>query len=84
LRGEINMSKKTNLQDQILDKLREERVAVTVFTLNGFQMKGRITAFDQYMIVLEIRNVQQFVYKHAISTIQPNQPIGLDGLGKED
>lgn len=77
------MSKKTNLQDQLLDKLWEERQVVTAITINGFQMKGRITAFDQYMIVLEIRGVQQFVYKHAISTIQPDRPIGLDALGEE-
>lgn len=77
------MSKRSDLQDSVLTKLREERRAVTVITTNGFQMRGRITAFDQYLIAVEIRNVQQFVYKHAISTIQPDQPVDLSDLGGE-
>lgn len=77
------MDKKT-LQYYILAKLQEERQAVTVFTTNGFQMKGRITAFDQDMIVVEIRNEQQFIYKHAVSTIVPACPIDLDGLREEE
>ena len=77
------MSMKSTLQDKLLDKLREERQVVTVFVTNGFQMKGRITGFDQYTIVLEIRGEQQIVYKHAVSTIAPSQPIDLDTLREE-
>jgi len=77
------MSKTTNLQDLVLGKLREERQVVTVYTTNGFQMKGRITGFDQYMVALEIKDTQNLLYKHAISTIQPDRPVDLDSLGEE-
>lgn len=59
------------LHNAILDKLRQERQVVTLFTINGFQMKGRITAFDENVVVMEIRKEQQIVYRHAISTIPP-------------
>ncbi len=77
------MLKKTSLQELALTRLREERRLVTVFITNGYQMKGRITAFDQYVIAVENQGVQQLVYKHAVSTIQPDRPVDLDGLGEE-
>lgn len=73
------MSEKNSLQDVVLAKLQEERQVLTVFTTNGFQMKGRITAFDQFVIVVEIRGEQQIVYKHAVSTIAPSRLVDLDG-----
>lgn len=77
------MSKRNDLQDSVLTRLREERRLVTVFITNGYQLKGRITAFDQEVIAVEIRGEQQLVYKHAVSTIQPDQPVDLDSLGEE-
>lgn len=71
------MEKKNNLQDMFLNRLRQERQVVTVIMTNGFQMKSRITAFDQFVVVIEIRNEQQILYKHAISTIVPEKPIDL-------
>jgi len=81
LRGEIDMSEATSLQDLILDKLQKERRTVTVFTTNGYQMKGQIIGFDRYMVALDLQGEQAFVFKSAISTIQPVQPVDLDGLG---
>ena len=78
------MSKKNNLQDILLTKLRRERRVVTLFTTNGFQMKGRITAFDQFTLVLEIKDTQQIVYKHAVSTIVPDKPVDLDDWREEE
>jgi len=78
------MSEKYNLQDLVLTKLQQERKVVTMFTTNGFQMKGRITAFDQDMVAVEIRKEQQFVYKHAISTIIPAEPVDLDSWREEE
>ncbi len=75
------MRKIYNLQDQVLDKLQEEHQVVTVFTTNGYQMKGRITGFDRFMVTLENKDAQFFVFKSAISTIQPDRPVNLDGLG---
>lgn len=74
---------KTSLQNAILTKLQQERRVVTLFTVNGFQMKGRITAFDEAVVVMEIRNEQQIVYKHAVSTIAPSQAVNLEDLREE-
>ncbi len=78
------MPKAKNLQDLVLTKLRQERRVVTVFTTNGFQMRGRITAFDQFTLVLEIRDTQQIVYKHAISTIAPDPAVNLSEWREEE
>lgn len=74
---------KNKLHNAILDKLRQERQVVTLFTTNGFQMKGRITTFDETVVVMEIRKEQQIVYRHAISTITPAEPVDLDALREE-
>lgn len=74
---------KHNLHNAILDKLFRERQLVTLFTTNGFQMKGRITGYDELVVVVEVRKEQQIVYRHAISTIAPAEPVDLDGLGEE-
>lgn len=57
------------LQDNFLDRLRDERCRVTVITVNGFQIKGRITGHDQDTILMDVGGQQQLVYKSAISTI---------------
>lgn len=74
---------KNKLHNAILDKLRQERQVVTLFTTNGFQMKGRIITFDETVVVMEIRKEQQIVYRHAISTIAPAEPVDLDTLREE-
>ena len=52
-------------------------VAVTVFLMNGFQLRGVITGFDSFSLVLDSDGRQQFIYKHAVSTIVPLRPISL-------
>lgn len=71
------MAQKNNLQDIVLNKLRQERQVSTIIMTNGFQMRARIVAFDQFVVAVEIRNDQQILYKHAISTIVPERPIDL-------
>lgn len=71
---------KSDLHNAILSKLQRERQVVTVIITNGYQLKGRITGFDDLVIVVEIRNEQRIVYRHAISTITPDSPIDLDEL----
>ena len=66
---------KANLQDIFLTKVRKQAVSVTVFLMNGFQLRGVITGFDSFSLVLDGR--QQFLYKHAVSTIVPLRPISL-------
>ena len=66
-----------NLQDVFLNKLRRDRVPLTIYLTNGFQLKGMIKGFDNFVIVIETDGKQQVVYKHAISTISPMQTINL-------
>ena len=71
------MKKIANLQDLFLLSVRRERVSVTVFLVNGFQMRGVVTGFDSFVVMLESDGKQQMLYKHAISTIVPLRPISL-------
>ncbi|HHY40688.1 MAG TPA: RNA chaperone Hfq [Syntrophaceticus sp.] len=66
-----------NLQDYFLNQVRKEGIPVTVFLVNGFQLKGNLRGFDNFTVILESEGKQQMVYKHAISTIVPNKPISL-------
>ena len=66
-----------NLQEVVLTQLRRERRAVTVFLMNGFQIRGYITGFDAFIVVVNTDGKQQFIYKHANSTITPEHPISL-------
>ena len=72
----INM-KNLNLQDTFLNALRKERVPVTVYLLSGYQMRGTVQGFDNFVIVLDCEGKQSMVYKHAVSTITPAKNINL-------
>ena len=65
------MSEALNLQDAILKEVKRERVPVTLFLMNGFQLRGTITGFDSFVVVLVTDGKQQMIYKHAISTLAP-------------
>ena len=65
------MSDSMNLQDAILKEVKRERVPVTLFLMNGFQLRGTITGFDSFVVVLVTDGKQQMIYKHAISTLAP-------------
>ena len=69
------MSELINLQDSILNEVRKERVPVTLFLMNGFQLRGTITGFDSFVVVLVSDGKQQMIYKHAISTLAPIRPL---------
>ena len=72
------MQKTNNLQEIFLTRARKEQaVSVTVFLMNGFQLRGVITGFDSFSLVLDSDGRQQFIYKHAVSTIVPLRPISL-------
>ena len=71
------MQKTNNLQEICLTQLRRERRPVTMFLMNGFQMRGYVTGFDAFSVVLTSDGKQMFVYKHAISTITPERPVPL-------
>ena len=69
------MSETTTLQEAILNEVRREKVPVTLFLMNGFQLRGIITGFDAFVVVLVTDGKQQMIYKHAISTLAPIRPL---------
>ncbi len=71
------MQRTANLQDVFLNRARRERLPVTMFLVNGFQLRGTVMGFDSFTVVLESEGKQQFIYKHAISTIVPARQISL-------
>ncbi|MDR0839747.1 MAG: RNA chaperone Hfq [Oscillospiraceae bacterium] len=70
-------AKTHNLQDVFLNSARSTRQFVTVFLVNGFQMRGTVTGFDSFTVVLDSEGKQQLIYKHAISTIIPSRPVNF-------
>lgn len=71
------MKQAINIQDQILNQLRKDGTYVTVFLLNGFQIRGQVKAFDNFTVMLESDGKQQLVYKHAISTFVPAKAVKI-------
>jgi host factor-I protein len=74
------MIKTRTLQDTFLNQARSGKLLLTVFLMNGFQLRGVITGFDSFTVVLDSDGKQQLIYKHAISTIIPIRPIALEDL----
>jgi len=75
-----------NVQDVFLNKIRKEKMSVTVFLVNGVKLQGIVTWFDNFSLLLRRESHIQLVYKHAISTIMPGGPLNLqdedDGAAK--
>jgi len=69
--------KTVNLQDAYLNQLRKNGIFVTVFLLNGFQLKGTIRSYDNFTVLLEAEGKQHLIYKHAISTFAPSKPVAF-------
>ncbi len=64
-----------NFQDVFLNGARKTKISVTIHLVNGFQLKGIVKGFDNYVIVLDTEDKQMLVYKHAITTITPSKPV---------
>lgn len=73
-----------NLQDSFLNQVRKEAVPLTIYLVNGFQLRGLVKGFDNFTVVLENDGKQQLVYKHAISTITPSRPVNFSNQAKEE
>ena len=71
------MQKTQNLQELFLNQARRDRQIVTLFLMNGFQMRGVIRGFDSFTVVLETEGKQQLIYKHAISTLVPARNVDM-------
>ena len=70
-------SDKQNLQDAFLNQVRKTKVPVTSFLINGVKLQGVVTWFDNFCVLRRRDGASQLVYKHAISTIMPAQPVSL-------
>ena len=78
-------NKPMNRQDIFLNQARKEKIMVTTYLVNGFQCKGIVKGFDNYVVIFDCNGQQQLVYKHAISTIAPSRPVSvLDSEEKPD
>ena len=71
------MQKTQNFQDTFLNQARRERIMVTVFLVNGFQLRGVVRGFDAFVVFVDSDGKQQMIYKHAISTIAPARNLSL-------
>jgi len=69
------MSEPINLQEAILNEVRRDKIPVTLFLMNGFQLRGTIAGYDSFVVVLISDGKQQMIYKHAISTLAPMKPM---------
>ncbi|MGB3795771.1 MAG: RNA chaperone Hfq [Alteraurantiacibacter sp.] len=76
-----NGAKNANLQDVFLNHLRREKIPVTMFLVKGVKLQGIVTWFDNFSILLRRDGQSQLVYKHAISTIMPGQPVDAEQFG---
>ncbi len=73
-----------NLQDLFLNTVRKQKISLTIFLVNGVKLTGVVTSFDNFCVLLRRDGHSQLVYKHAISTIMPSQPVNMyDGSDDE-
>jgi len=71
------------LQDAYLAEVKRQAVPVTIYLVNGFQLKGVVKGFDPFTIVLEYEKKAHLIYKHAVSTISPNGPVSTSLIPEE-
>ena len=83
----MSSEKKQNLQDTFLNSVRRSKTPLTIFLVNGVKLQGVVSWFDNFCVLLRRDGQSQLVYKHAISTIMPSQPVQLyepDGDEQDD
>ena len=73
----MSTEKKQNLQDTLLNSVRKSKTPLTIFLVNGVKLQGVVSWFDNFCVLLRRDGQSQLVYKHAISTIMPAQPVQL-------
>ena len=78
------MTGKNNIQDLILNCVRKDKSELTIYLTNGVPLKGRVTSFDNFTIVIDQNGKQSLIYKHAISTIIPAKAVNLNPDEKKE
>ncbi|MBS0331949.1 MAG: RNA chaperone Hfq [Proteobacteria bacterium] len=76
--------KKQNLQDTFLNSVRKSKTPLTIFLVNGVKLQGVVSWFDNFCVLLRRDGQSQLVYKYAISTIMPAQPVQLYEPGEDE
>lgn len=74
-----------NVQDAFLNQIRRDNIPVTIFLMNGVQIKGLVRSFDNFTVIVESEGRQMMIYKHALSTVVPSGSVALssgDGPGR--
>lgn len=79
----MSAEKSQNVQDVFLNYIRKNKTPVTIFLVNGVKLQGIVTWFDNFSVLLRRDGHTQLVYKHAISTVMPSNPISLFEPNKE-
>ena len=74
----------TDLQDTFLNNVRKNNIQVTIHLVNGFQIKGMVKGFDNFVIMMDVMGRQQMVYKHAVSTVSPVNTFRPEGEETEE
>ena len=69
--------RRENLQDVFLNHVRKQKISLTIFLVNGVKLTGIVTWFDNFCVLLRRDGHSQLVYKHAISTIMPSEPLRM-------
>ena len=80
----MSNEKKQNLQDTFLNSVRKSKTPLTIFLVNGVKLQGVVSWFDNFCVLLRRDGQSQLVYKHAISTIMPAQPVQLYEPGEDE
>ena len=75
------MQKTQNLQDAFLNYIRREKIPVTLFLMNGFQLRGVVRSLASIFLHIDADRRPQMIYKHAISTVAPARPVSLELQG---
>ena len=76
-RSDAMAERSQNLQDLFLNTVRKQKISLTIFLINGVKLTGVVTSFDNFCVLLRRDGHSQLVYKHAISTIMPGQPMQM-------
>lgn len=80
----VDVGSRAVLQDLFLSAAARDRENMTLFLVNGVMLQGAVAAFDQFSVLLERGGQIQLVYKHSISTLQPERPLNLEQDGGEE
>ena len=73
-----------NIQDIFLNNARKSKTAVSIYLVNGFQLRGIVKGFDSFTVILDSEGKQMLIYKHAITTVTPAKPILFTGVENEN